>query len=151
MITTEKQILTSDYPEFGRFSHHPFIVDGKLFDTVEHYYQSSKCVRYVEREKIRNIRRVSEVRYFIKTLRPDLLWELTNESKINIMRAALNEKMSQHDEIMKLLLSTKDIHIIDDVTNDIFWGIDKDGNGDNMLGKLLMEIRNKNKFIYGGF
>lgn len=29
--------------------------------------------------------------------------------------------------------------------NDVFWGTDKDGKGENNLGKLLMEIREESK------
>lgn len=72
-----------------------------------------------------------------KPLRID--WEAC---KVPIMREALLAKIEQHPRIKSILLSTGDCAIVEHTTNDAYWGDGCDGQGQNMLGKLLMEIRN---------
>lgn len=64
-----------------------------------------------------------------------------NEIKVDRMRNILRVKFSQHEDLKKLLLGTGDAILIEDSKTDAFWGIGKKGNGKNMLGVLLMEIR----------
>ena len=49
--------------------------------------------------------------------------------------------MEQNPYVRKKLLETKDVTICEDSPDDYFWGIGRDGNGANMLGKLWMKIR----------
>lgn len=43
----------------------------------------------------------------------------------------------------KVLLSTDDAILIEHTTKDFYWGDGGDGSGKNMLGTILMEIREK--------
>ena len=67
-------------------------------------------------------------------------WEQVKDS---IMRKAVLAKFSQNEEIKKLLLSTGKEIIIEKTFNDYYWGCGKDGSGKNMLGIILMEVREK--------
>jgi ribA/ribD-fused uncharacterized protein len=58
-----------------------------------------------------------------------------------MMKRALFAKFDQHASIRTMLLNTKSAEIIENSPRDAFWGIGKDGDGKNHLGKLLMEIR----------
>lgn len=61
--------------------------------------------------------------------------------RVDVMNAVLFEKF-KHPELRKLLLETGDKYI--EETNwwgDIFWGV-YEGEGENTLGKLLMNLRN---------
>ena len=73
-----------------------------------------------------------------KKLRRD--WETV---KLKVMREAVLAKFTQHLDLQELLLSTGDAKIIEHTANDSFWGDGGDGNGRNMLGQILMEVRNK--------
>lgn len=57
------------------------------------------------------------------------------------MREALVAKVEQHAVIKSILLSTGDCILVEHTANDAYWGDGGDGQGGNMLGKLLMEIR----------
>ena len=47
-----------------------------------------------------------------------------------------------NSENMRLLLETKNKHLEEmNWWGDVYWGTDENGKGENMLGKLLMEIR----------
>jgi predicted NAD-dependent protein-ADP-ribosyltransferase YbiA (DUF1768 family) len=51
--------------------------------------------------------------------------------------------IASHDHLRALLLHTGDIHLAQIKPNDGFWGLGRDGSGKNMLGILLMEIRDE--------
>lgn len=59
------------------------------------------------------------------------------------MRAAVLAKFEQNPEIAKILLETGDEELIENTTKDHYWGIGSTGTGLNMLGKILMETREK--------
>jgi len=44
---------------------------------------------------------------------------------------------------MKKLLKTKPLQLIEDSSLDAFWGWGSDEMGQNWLGKILMEVRDK--------
>jgi ribA/ribD-fused uncharacterized protein len=64
-------------------------------------------------------------------------------NKDEIMEKIIKLKFTQNSEIKESLLSTGLKIIISSDINDTYWGIGKDGQGKNMLGKILMKIRNE--------
>ena len=69
-------------------------------------------------------------------------WESVKD---NIMREAVYAKFTQHDDLKKILLSTGDEVLIEHTENDNYWADGGDGSGKNMLGIILMEVRDKIK------
>jgi ribA/ribD-fused uncharacterized protein len=61
--------------------------------------------------------------------------------KINVMRKVLKVKFAPGTQLGNLLKSTSNAHLIEDSPYDDYWGCGKKGNGKNMLGKLLEEVR----------
>ena len=57
------------------------------------------------------------------------------------MREAVLAKFTQHESLRAILLSTSDAKLIEHTENDSYWGDGGDGSGKNMLGRILMEIR----------
>ncbi len=68
--------------------------------------------------------------------RPD--WD---DVKVDIMRDILRAKAAQHEYVRRKLLATGDRELIEDSWRDDFWGWGPHRNGQNMLGRLWMEIR----------
>jgi ribA/ribD-fused uncharacterized protein len=66
-------------------------------------------------------------------------WE---QIKDIIMEIGLYAKFTQNGDLKKKLLSTDDSLLIEDSPRDSYWGIGKDGNGENKLGILLTKVRN---------
>jgi ribA/ribD-fused uncharacterized protein len=64
-----------------------------------------------------------------------------DEVKVGIMRDILRAKASQHEYVRRKLLATGDRMLIEDSWRDDFWGWGPNRDGQNMLGKLWMEIR----------
>lgn len=71
-------------------------------------------------------------------LRPD--WE---QVKVVVMRHYVREKFMDHPELAAMLLATGDRELIEGNTwGDTFWGV-CDGQGENHLGRVLMEVRDE--------
>jgi ribA/ribD-fused uncharacterized protein len=60
-----------------------------------------------------------------------------------VMREGLRAKFTQHEDLRRLLLSTEDAKLVEHTERDDFWGDGGDGSGANMLGRLLMELRDE--------
>ena len=70
------------------------------------------------------------------SVRPD--WK---DVRVSIMRAILCAKADQHEYVRRKLLGTGDRELIENSWRDNFWGWGPNRDGQNMLGKLWMEIR----------
>ena len=73
-----------------------------------------------------------------RPLRKD--WE---EVKDGIMMDALRYKFSQHEDLKEILMSTGNAKLIEHTKNDRYWADGGDGSGKNMLGILLMQLRDE--------
>lgn len=131
---------SEDYGEFSNFSPHRIHLDGKSWPTSEHYFQAQKFHDPAYRERIRTARSPMDAanlgRDRKQKLRPD--WE---SMKVEVMRNAVRAKFSQHAELTALLLATGDAKLVEHTANDAYWGDGGDGRGRNMLGQVLMQVR----------
>jgi N-glycosidase YbiA len=141
----EKKVInfysTKDaYGCFSNFSAHPILLKNKIWKTSEHYFQAQKFAGTKHEEEIRLIDSpmvaARKGRDRKRPLRKD--WEVV---KNDIMREVLRAKFTQHEDLKKILLETGDAELVEHTTNDRYWGDGGDGSGLNMLGKLLMELR----------
>lgn len=57
------------------------------------------------------------------------------------MRKALRAKFEEHPALAELLVSTGTAELVEHTENDAYWGDGGDGKGRNMLGRILMELR----------
>lgn len=64
-----------------------------------------------------------------------------NEIKVDRMREVLRAKFSQDSALKNLLFQTYPKSLVEASKTDAFWGTGKKGNGKNMLGTLLAEVR----------
>jgi len=134
--------VNEQYGFFSNFSSYPIFINGEVWKTVEHYFQASKFDSIEIRNKIKSldspIKAAIEGRDTKKSIRED--WEMVKDE---IMLNALYAKFLQHPDLKRELLNTRDRLIIEDTTNDKYWGNGGNGSGKNKLGKLLMEVRRK--------
>jgi ribA/ribD-fused uncharacterized protein len=125
---------------FSNFAKYPFDAEGKAWPTSEHYFQAKKFAGTVDEEEVRLARTARDAaamgRDRNRPLRSD--WEAV---KLDVMRAALRHKFNHHPSLIDLLLSTKDEEIIEQTTDDLYWRCGSNGSGLNLLGQLLMELR----------
>lgn len=134
--------VSDEYGCFSNFAPYPIKLDGKRWPTSEHFFQAQKFEDPHHQESIRQEKspmiaaRMGRDRK--KKLRRD--WESV---KVSVMRDAVRAKFTQHDDIRATLLSTRDARIVEHTENDAYWGDGGDGSGKNMLGRILMEVRDE--------
>ena len=57
------------------------------------------------------------------------------------MRGIIRAKAEQHEYVLHKLMETGDRELVEDSWLDDFWGWGTNRDGQNMLGKLWMEVR----------
>ena len=68
----------------------------------------------------------------------DIIW---SENRYNIMLEVNKAKYMCNEDLKNILLNTKDAYLYEDSPFDYLWGVGKSGTGENLLGKVLMEVR----------
>jgi ribA/ribD-fused uncharacterized protein len=66
-----------------------------------------------------------------------------DSAKVPVMRAILRAKAEQHEYVRRKLLATGDRRLIENSWRDDFWGWGPGRDGQNMLGKLWMQVRDE--------
>ena len=112
---------------------------GLSYQTVEAAFQAQKDLS--RSHEFQNISPAESKRLGRRVrLRSD--W---NDIRITIMRDLLWAKFSQNPDLAQKLIETGDAQLIEGNSwNDTFWGI-SNNRGQNHLGKLLMDTREKLK------
>lgn len=143
--------LSNFYPTDGILIN----IDGQEWvycDTVEHAFQASKTNIPELRKKIALAKTPGKAKRLGRKVPLKYDWE---ESKVGIMQQFLMQKFA-NPELREKLLATGDEELIEGNTwHDNFYGdchCDKckDISGKNMLGKLLMQERDRIKKINKG-
>jgi ribA/ribD-fused uncharacterized protein len=133
-----------DFYVLSNFSAFSVIWAGRRFPTSEHLYhwlrfRSSDTARAIS-EAVANAASAHEAfklaQEFKAHQRDD--W---NAVKVDRMRDILRAKATQHEYVRRKLLATGDRELVENSWRDDFWGWGPNRDGQNMLGKLWMEVR----------
>lgn len=132
------------YGVFSNLHRTPVVFEGREYPTAEHAYQAGKASKEAVREWILSAPTPSLVAMAAHGL---YTWDIVpNWSKIKFdrMRGVLRAKFTQHEYLTQLLLETGNARLVEAGTTDNpvnrTWG-EVNGKGKNMLGVLLMEVR----------
>lgn len=129
------------HEEFSNFYMRRFVLDGKEWRSAEHYYQAMKSLDKSEQEAIRDARKPNIAKSMGRKVKCRKDWE---SIKVQVMEKAVYAKFSQNSDLKKILLDTGDAVIHEDSPNDFIWGWGK-GRGEDLLGKVLMKVRQQLK------
>jgi len=128
------------FGEFSNFAAYPIKLKEVEWPTSEHYFQAQKFADTPHEEQVRQadspMTAAKMGRERFRPLRPD--WESVKD---DVMRAAVLAKFQQHPKLRDLLLRTGSARIVEHTRNDAYWGDGGDGKGKNMLGRILVEVR----------
>jgi N-glycosidase YbiA len=129
-----------DFGWLSNFSTDGFTLDAVRWPSVEHYYQAQK---FAETDAVERIRRAESPLKARKagqdrSLVPRTDWEAIKEE---VMRHALRAKFTQNRRLRDRLVATGDSALVHASGSDLFWGQNAEGEGENRLGVLLMELR----------
>ena len=118
------------------------VIEGVIYPTTEHYFQSQKLIGTPFCSKIAALPSPREafeyprqrgVREWVRKG-----WESVKD---DVMYRALYYKFIQHENLLLLLLGTGNLDLIEHSPYDSYWGDGPDGRGQNKLGRLLMRLR----------
>jgi len=129
-----------EYYPLSNFSAFTLEWKGNLWPTSEHAYQAEKFDDENIKEELRTARSVDDA-YKIAQEYSSLKRSDWDEIKVSTMKKIFKAKLEQHPVIGELLLASGDRVLIKDSRLDAYWGWGPDKDGENIMGKLWMEVR----------
>lgn len=127
--------------ELSNFSRHAIFVRGRIWPTVEHFYQAQKFVGTSHEEAIR----CCQTPVLAKQRANELSLEDRRDAwpavKETVMLEGLRAKFAQHPDLRERLVRSGELPLVEHTSNDDYWGDAGDGTGKNRLGHLLMQVR----------
>ena len=128
-----------EYRWLSNYHECRIVHEGIFYPSTEHAYQAAKTLDLAKRREIAGLSTPGKAKRAGNALtdkRPD--WD---DVKVQVMREVLIYKFVTNRDLEKKLMETKGRQLIEGNTwGDKFWGV-CDGEGQNWLGRLLMEIR----------
>lgn len=130
------------YGFMSNFKRARMFIYDRWWNNVEAPYQSRKTNVQSEIDAIWKSEHPVEVRELGQkvSMRPD--WD---QVKRQVMTECCLAKFLQHTDLRKQLIETGSEELIEDSPVDWYWGCGKNGVGLNVLGQVLMELREKLK------
>ena len=128
--------------EFSNFAPFGIDLDGAWWPTVENYYQAQKFSDSALRQSIRKAAKPAIAKSLADhnkaAIRAD--WDAVKDE---VMYRAVRRKFERHDELKAMLLATGDEELVEAAPTDTYWGVGRDGTGQNKLGKIMARIRDE--------
>lgn len=145
---TDQQVFfyEQDFYVLSNFSSFEVEWSGFVFKTSEHLYHwmrfafSDKPGASLIAGRIKNARSAHDA-FKLAQHEKSLQAEGWNDNKTYFMREILRQKALQHEYVLKKLLATGDRELVEDSWRDDYWGWGPARDGQNMLGRLWMEVR----------
>lgn len=146
-METEKFIMSFDgeYAFLSNFADSPIFYDGIVYPTNEHFFQAMKTLDEDERLKIAKAPTPGVAKRLGRKVQLRSDWE---KVKVDVMRFGLQLKFTNR-ELAQKLINTGDARLIEGNSwHDNTWGICfcekcQNTSGQNLLGELLMELRER--------
>lgn len=139
--------LTEIFP-LENFSAFGLIMDGIYFKTGEHAFQYLKFKDEKIRKEIINCNNPYEARMLGRKYKKQRINNWT-EVKYEYLKKIFKLKLEQNQIVKEALVKTKDYLICEYcIDEDTEWGLDKNGFGENRLGKTWMKIREEEYNTY---
>ncbi|WP_404364519.1 NADAR family protein [Marinobacter sp.] len=124
----------------GTFAAFSFELEGKVWPTVEHYFQGMKFNDETLQEKVRTAATPAQARKLgrkrDRSFRRD--WKQVRET---VMTRGVYVRCRTYPDLAEELLKTGDQKIVENSNFDYFWGCGRDRRGHNSYGKVLMNVR----------
>lgn len=143
---------------FSNFGRTPLVVDGVSFDCSEKLFQVMKFADMASRKAVfkakgQTMKMKAMHQEKVGTVRPD--W---GEIIVDAMKFCLMQKYTQSEAFRTELERSRGLFIVEDQTtfpkkNPDTWGVKQSGDGKeyigpNLMGRLLMELRDNGKLDY---
>lgn len=125
-------------------SPYPIVLEEKNWLTCEHYFQAKSVRSSSLSQKIDTAPTGLEA---FELAKPWYHWKIKDWKKLRrvLMTRALYTKVQMYEEVREELLRSDNELIIETSLYDYYWGVGRDQRGENQLGKIWMDIREKIK------
>ena len=135
---------------FSNFHDEPLQINGEIWKTGEHFYQAAKFAKtgLQPDEKIYHTIINAETPRTAKRLADEYFSEENKGHSHQVLRTfvamsqMLTVKFAFGTLARKRLMQTGDLELIHLSDSDFFWGQNRKGDGKNLLGKAMMQMRN---------
>ena len=128
----------------SRFADTPFLLEDRLWPTVEHYYQALKFLNKETQQTILELKSPEQAIKFAKRWRNKFkVRKDWNNIKTTVMTRAIYTKCRTYPDIAEKLIATANEAIVENSQFNYFWGCGRDKRGNNHYGKILMNVRDK--------
>lgn len=137
MINETEKGFQGEYRFLSNFWPVNVLFENIIYPSTEHAYQAAKTLDKGKRYEISKLEKAGDAKRLGKAIpmRPE--WD---HIRVPVMKELLIEKFKRPD-LAELLLATGDMKLVEyNGWGDRFWGVCR-GEGTNMLGQLLMEVR----------
>ncbi len=128
----------------SNFANYPIKFEKQNWKTSEHCYQANKFTDKFIINKIKDASTPDEAfllsRKYNLHIRNDWI-DIRYQRMMQIVRA----KFNQHSRLAYYLVATENTEIKEHSHKDDYWGDGGDGQGQNCLGKILMQVREELK------
>lgn len=143
---SEIRFFTPRFYALDSFAAYSIELWGKKFPTAEHAYQWKKysesnpalAEQIFQAENPNAVKKLSDVH-------KQEVSETFTAQKVAVMEEIVRAKANQHEKIRALLAESGNKVIIENSPDDAFWGAGPHNDGQNMLGKIWMKIRDELK------
>ena len=141
MTTIEFNSKSETYTELSNFHWSPFLLDDKMWPTVEHYFQAQKFPADPElQERIREAKSALSAKRLGRTKTAAFLdnWDSIKDT---VMYTGIKAKFQQNADLATLLAGTGSAWLIEKASRDSYWGSGPNNCGKNKTGHILMRVR----------
>ena len=141
------------YGWLGNMAPYPIQFNGQTWRTSEALFQALRFENLEIREVIRDQQSPMSAKMKAKPFREQMVIVPCSPQDLDNMRLCIRLKFDQHSTLKEKLVRTGDHEIIEDIgsrsgARHLFWGAKKINGlwqGENNMGKLLMELRESYK------
>jgi len=128
-----------DYRFLSNFWLSPVVFEGEVYPSSEHAFQAAKSLDKSVREQIKGCSTPGKAKRMGARVELRSDWETIKD---DVMLDVLRDKFKDND-LRERLIATGTKELIEGNTwGDKYWGMVA-GEGKNMLGKLLMQVRSE--------
>lgn len=126
------------YRWLSNFWMQPFILGGKQWVSVEHYFQAQKTLNPLLQEYIRALPTPRQAKRVGRDVSLRCDWDKIKDA---VMLVGVKAKFKCNPDLSDKLLATGGAALVEGNTwGDVYWGM-VDGFGQNKLGNILMKVR----------
>ncbi len=130
-----ENVLSTAYP-------HEIELEDERWATAEHYLHLKLLLNENVKQRIRD---TTDAQKAYEIAKPWYRRRVKNWKNLRrvLMTRALYTKVQMYPDVKELLLAIEEEKIVEVSLYDHYWGIGRDQRGENMMGVIWMDIRNK--------